>query len=77
MTNTLTKIADLKEQLTCKEELATLTLNNWLKEHDPVKELGCWCVVKDALFAYKKILKKIVKLELWLKLSLVEEGGDE
>ena len=77
MTNTLTKIADLKEELKRKEELATLTLNNWLKEHDPVKELGSWCALKDVLFAYKKILKKIVKLELTLKLSLVEEGGTE
>ena len=63
MTNTLLKIATLKEQMNRKSELCTLVVNNWLEEHDPLFEEGMWLTVKETLRAYKKMCKKLEKLE--------------
>ena len=73
MTNTLLKIATLREKMNRKNELCTLVVNNWLQEYDPEKEAGMWVTVKETLQAYKNMCKKLEKLEAKLKLSGIEK----
>ena len=87
MTNTLTKIADLKEKIECKEQRVKLTFNKALeyRPHNPVLEgkfnelveWSCFNTFKEDFDALKKMLVKRDKLEARLKLSLGEEGGSE
>ena len=75
MTNTLLKIQTLKEKLDRKSELCTLVVNNWLQEYDPEIEAGMWETVKETLRAYKKMCKKLLKLEETYRLSEVSRAG--
>ena len=87
MTNTLTKIADLKEEIECKEQRVKLSFNKALEHrpHNPVlkgkyNELVEWShfnTFKEDFDKLKEMLVKRDKLEARLKLSLVEDGGNE
>lgn len=73
MTNTLTKIADLREKAKRKEGLLKLTVNKWLREYDPEKEKVYRQEFNTQLDAYKEILRKIDDLETDLVPSLPKE----
>ena len=73
MTNTLLKIATLKEQMDRKAELCTLLVNNWLQEDDKDAEPGKKLARDEALEAFKKMGKKLLKLEEKLKLSGIDK----
>ena len=73
MTNTLLKIATLKEKMNRKNELCTLVVSNWLQELDADIEECMWITVKETLLAYKNMHFKLQKLEAKLKLSGIEK----
>lgn len=87
MTNTLTKIADLKEKIERQQQRVNLSFSKALEHrpHNPAlkgkfnedAEGSYFLTFKEDYDKLKETLVKLDKLEAKLRLSLIEEGGSE